>query len=51
MIEKLIITINNIRFTTHQVILLIDANESFTSPGKSISSLVEHIGIIDPIAT
>ena len=46
----MITTINNIQSTSHQVILLIDAHESFTSPEKSISFLVEHTGMIDPIA-
>ena len=50
MIEDLIITINNIQSTSHQARLIIDANESFNSPEKGISSLVEHTGMINPIA-
>ena len=34
----------------YQIILLIDANKSFNSPEKGISSLVEHTRMIDPIA-
>ena len=50
MIEDLITTINNIQSTSHQVILLIDANEAYNEAEKDISSLVEHTGMIDPIA-
>ena len=50
MIEDLITTINSIQSTNHQVILLIDANESFNSSEKGISSLVEHTRMIDPLA-
>ena len=50
MIEDLAKTINSIQSTNHQVILLIDANESFNSSEKGISSLVEHTRIRDPIA-
>ena len=42
--------INSIQSTNHQVILLIDANESFNSSEKGISSLVEHTRMIDHIA-
>ena len=50
MIEDLITIINNIQSTNHQVILLIDANEAYNEAEKGISSLVEHTGMIDPIA-
>ena len=49
MIEDLITTINNIQSTNYQVILIIDANESFNSPEKGISSLVEHTRMTNPI--
>ena len=50
MIEDLIKTINSIQSTNDQVLLLIDAHESFNSSEKGISSLVEHTRMIDPIA-
>ena len=43
-------TINKIQSICHQVILLIDTNESFHSLEHGISSLIEHIGMINPIA-
>lgn len=40
---------NNIHSKTHQIILLIDANEEFISRDKSIVRLLNETNIIDPI--
>ena len=50
MIQKLIQDINNTKKKSHQVIILINSNDVFTSGDGGISKLVQRTAMIDPIS-